>query len=369
MKWKTLRMAALASVFTLGFGAQAAGAGASVGLEAVQINGEVYVRAGSLVEQLGGTGSFDAQTKRYTYQQADLIPDVIERVGPSVVAIIGKPENGFQAVDRFSLAHGTGVVVTADGWIVTNAHVVEDMKEIIVLAANEKQYKPTKVVRDQASDLALLKIEGAGLQPVDFANSDNVRAGETVVALGTPISFSLRNSATVGVVSGVNRSVDGTYRFLQTDAAINPGNSGGPLVNMDGQVIGINTLKFVDVSVDNTGFSIPSNTAAYIIDHLKTYGVVKRAYLGFEVEESWEAVVGLTTNKPLTVTWVDPASPAAKLGIRAGDALYSIDQQSVSTKVDLNEKLKAFMPGAQVQVTMLSGGDLVQRTVTLQAHS
>ncbi|TLS52838.1 trypsin-like serine protease [Paenibacillus antri] len=331
------------------------------------MDGEVYVKASSLTNALGGAGTYDAATKTYRYEPGEKVADLIEKAGPSVVAIIGKPDsNALRSNDRFALTHGSGVIVSADGWIVTNAHVIESMKEIIVLAHDEKQYKPTKVFKDAASDLALLKVSATGLAPASFADSDRVRPGETAIAIGTPVNFSLRNSATVGVISGVNRSVNSTYRLLQTDAAINPGNSGGPLLNASGEVVGINTLKFVDVSVDNTGFSIPANTVAYIVDHLKKYGIVKRAYVGFELEESWEAVVGLSTSKPMTVTYVDPASPAAKAGVKKGDALYSIDQSKVVTKVDLNEKLKSYMPGAKVTVTMLSGGDIVQRTIPLQ---
>jgi serine protease Do len=340
--------------------------GSRVPLEAKKIEGEIYVKASSFVAALGGSGTYDSKTQTYHYAPEDTVPEVIEQVGPSVVAIIGKPEDPTRTSDRFALAHGSGVIVSADGWIVTNAHVIEKMKEIIVLTHNEKQYKPTKVYKDTASDLAFLKINAIGLQPASFADSDKVRAGETVIAIGTPVSFSLRNSATVGVISGVNRSVNTTYRLLQTDAAINPGNSGGPLLNMHGEVVGINTMKFVDISVDNTGFSIPANTVQYILEHFKKFGLVKRAYLGFELEESWEAVVGLSTTKPMTVTWVDPASAAAKAGVKKGDLLYSIHQQKIVTKVDLNEKLKAYLPGAKVMVTMLSDGDIVQRTLTLQ---
>lgn len=346
-----------------------AGASDAAVLEARSIDGEVYVKASSLTALLGGKGSFDASTGTYRYEAADSIPSVIEGAAPSVVAVIGKPEgNPRRTADRFELAHGSGVIVSADGWVVTNAHVIESMKDIIVLTHDEKQYKPTQVYKDTASDLALLKITATDLQAAVFADSGDVRVGETVIAIGTPVSFSLRNSATVGVISGMNRSVNGSYRLLQTDAAINPGNSGGPLLNAKGELVGINTMKFVDVTVDNTGFSIPADTVRYITDHLKAYGHVKRSHIGFELEESWEAVVGLSTNKPMTVTWVDPASPAAKLGVKKGDSLYSIGQKKLSTKVDLNEELKQYLPGENVTVTMMSDGDIVQRTLTLQAH-
>ena len=151
---------------------------------------------------------------------------------------------------------------------------------------------------------------------------------------------------------------------MQTDAAINPGNSGGPLVNMDGHVIGINSMKFVDVSVENMGFSIPTDTVEYIIKHLQKYGHVKRPYIGFELEESWEAVIGLSSNKPLSVKRVETNSAAAKLGISAGDAFYSIEGENISTLIDLNEKLKGYLPGNKVKITMQSKGDIVQKTIS-----
>lgn len=341
--------------------------GSFIALEAKQIAGETYVSAASLLDSLGGTGAFDSTTQTFVYSPAvAYAADLAEKTAPSVVAIIGKPDtSGNKPVDRFSLAHGTGVVLTADGWIVTNAHVVEKMKEIVVLTSNEKQFKVEKVVKDTESDLAIVKIAASGLRPAPFADSDKVRAGEAVMAIGTPVSFSLRNSVTMGVVSGVNRSVNGSYRLIQTDAAINPGNSGGPLVNMNGEIIGINSLKFVDATVDNMGFSIPANTVSYIVDQLKKHGKVKRVHLGLELEESWEAVVGLSTQKPMTVTWVSPGSSADKAGIRKGDQIYALDKENIVTLVDLSEKLKTYEPGDSVVVTLLAAGDIVQKTVVL----
>jgi serine protease Do len=339
--------------------------GSLIELDAKQISGKIYVKAESLTDKLGGSGSYDSKSKTFRYSPIGSITDVVDQVSPSVVAVIGKPDVGdYQSIDRFMLAHGTGVIVSKDGWIVTNAHVVEDMKEIIVLADNDKQYKAVKIVKDEESDLALIKIAATGLKPAKFFSGE-VRVGETVVAIGTPVSFSMRNSATVGVISGINRSVNGSYRLLQTDAAINPGNSGGPLVNQEGEIIGINSLKFVDVSVDSMGFSIPSGTVQYIVNQLMTNGKVKRVSLGLQFEESWEAVIGLSTDKPLTVTLVDKLSSAGKQGIVPGDQLLSVNKVKIVTLVDLNESLKRFKPGDKLQVTLLSGGDIIHKTITL----
>ncbi|MGD8192233.1 S1C family serine protease [Brevibacillus ginsengisoli] len=294
------------------------------------------------------------------------VPEVIKKISPAVVGIIGKPDEGNlpQKNDRFNLMHGTGLIIKPDGWIVTNAHVVKEMKQIIVVTANGVQYPGKATHIDEESDLALVKINAKALPTATIASKPDLQVGETVVAIGTPISFTLRNSATVGVISGVDRSVNSTYRLLQTDASINPGNSGGPLVNLKGEVIGINSMKFVSLGIDNLSFAIPADTVQYVLKHFFTYGKVKRAYLGAELEESWAAVVGLPSNEPLTVISVDPNSPAEKAGIKPGDSIYSVDKINVNTIVDFNEQIKNYLPGQKAVLMLQSGGDLIQRSVT-----
>jgi len=302
------------------------------------------------------------------YVKASIVPDVIKQVSPSVVAIIGKPKEGASG-NRFSLTHGTGAIVKSDGWIVTNAHVVEDMERIVVVTSDGKEYAGTRKQIDRTSDLALVKINAKGLKTAKFASSPlKVQVGETVIAIGTPVSFSLRNTATVGVISGMNRSVSSDYNLLQTDAAINPGNSGGPLVNLKGEVVGINSMKFVDVDIDSMGFAIPADTVQYVLDHFYKYGKVNRPSLGLELEESWSAVVGLPTEEPMTVLSLGSAS-AGKSGIAPGDKLYAVNGKQVSTIVELNELLKAYLPGQTVNATLLSDGDIVSRKLVLSESS
>ncbi|TMV48141.1 serine protease [Paenibacillus mesophilus] len=294
------------------------------------------------------------------------IPNVIQQVTSSVVAVIGKPgEDGGKPSNRFDLAHGTGVIVRSDGYIVTNAHVVKDMSNIVVVTSDGKSYPGKTTHFDEESDLALVKIEAAGLKPAVFASASDVKVGETVIAIGTPISFALRNSVTVGIVSGLERAVNSKYQLLQTDAAINPGNSGGALVNMKGKVVGINTMKFADYSIDSLGFAIPVDTVQYVLDHFFTYGKVMRPYLGVELEESWEAVVGLPTEEELRIAYVDPDSPAANAGIKQGDIVIQFDQSSVKTIVEFNELMKKYLPKQTVKVTLKSGGQTVTREVVL----
>ncbi|WP_082423239.1 S1C family serine protease [Paenibacillus dakarensis] len=301
----------------------------------------------------------------------DPVPQVVKSLSPSVVGIIGKTPGGSSqsSEDRYNLAHGTGVILKSDGWIITNAHVVNGLTGVTVVTSDGKTYKANKIFSDYVSDIALVKINAKSLTPARFASSSTTaQVGEKVVAIGTPISFSLRNSATAGVVSGLDRSVDGSYRLIQTDTAINPGNSGGPLVNMKGEVIGINSMKFSAIGIENMGFAIPVDTVQYVTGHLLKYGKVKRADLGIELEESWSAIVGLPSDDPLTVRKVT-AVPAQKAGIKEEDVLYAINGKRVYSIVDINEMLKSYMPGAKVSVLMQSDGDIVIRRLTLSSGS
>lgn len=317
----------------------------------------------------GGTAAFAAaeytQNGSYSDYSSGIIPKVIQNTSPSVVAIIGKPtETDEENDDRFDLAHGTGVIVRSDGYIMTNAHVVKDMKTIVVVTYDGKQYSGTVTHLDEESDLALVKIEANGLKEAVFAPKVDLQVGETVVAIGTPMSFALRNSVTVGVISGLDRSVNSRYRLLQTDAAINPGNSGGALVNMKGEVVGINTLKFASFGVENLGFAIPADTVQYVLKQFLEYGKVRRAYVGAELEESWAAVVGLPSDEPLKVTYVDPDSPADKAGVKAGEWLVSVDQSNVRTVVEFNELLKNYLPDQSAVLTLKSeNGETVSRRI------
>ncbi|MBW7474949.1 trypsin-like peptidase domain-containing protein [Paenibacillus oenotherae] len=365
-KWLRL-IAGLAAGVLLLAGTSLAAGGAGTGghsLEAKVINGEVYVKASSLTKALGGTGTYNGTTKSYTYTPASAVPDVIKKVSPSVVAIIGKPGDS-SSDDRYALAHGTGVVWKADGWIVTNAHVVKGMKNLVVVTADGKQFEGKITHFDELSDLAMVKINASKLPTAVFAPDPlKLQMGETVIAIGTPVSFSLRNTATTGILSGMNRSISSAYKLLQTDAAINPGNSGGPLVNLKGEVIGINSLKFVSEGIESLGFSIPSDTVRYVVNHFFKYGKVNRASLGLELEESWAAIVGLPTTEPLKVKAVESES-ASKAGIAQDDLLYSVGGKGITSIVELNELLKGYLPGQQIEVMLQSDGDLIKRKLTL----
>ncbi|WP_441928503.1 S1C family serine protease [Paenibacillus sp. 2TAF8] len=353
-------------VLSMGMAATAGAASSKTGMQAKVIDGQVYVNSKDLVKMFGGSGQYDAKSGTYTYKGSANIPQVIEKVSPSVVGIIGKTtenQNGSEN-DRYNLAHGTGVIIRSNGWIVTNAHVVDELVDPVVVTTDGNTYNITESFSDPLSDLALIKIDAKSLKPVVFAKASQAAVGETVIAIGTPISFSLRNSATVGVISGLNRGVEASYRLIQTDTAINPGNSGGPLVNLKGEVVGINSMKFSAVGIENMGFSIPVDTVNFVINQFFKYGTIKRASLGLQLEESWSAIVGLPAEDPLTVT--DVLSPEAKKAkIQEGDAIYSVAGKRVSSVVDINELLKAYLPGQKIKLLVQTDGDIVTRTVVL----
>lgn len=344
----------------------AAAASSGTALKAKVMNGGVYVNVNDMNRALGTGGTYNSVNGTYTLS-ADRVPQVIKNVSPSVVGIIGRSAKGETAAggDRYNLAHGTGVIIRKDGWIVTNAHVIEGLGDAVVVTSDGKSYGITESYSDPVSDLALVKIKASGLKPAPLAASTNsLQVGEQVVAIGTPISFSLRNSATSGVVSGLNRGVNAAYRLIQSDTAINPGNSGGPLVNLKGEVIGINTMKFSAVGVENLGFSIPADTVKYVIGQFFKYGEVRRASLGLGLEESWSAIVGLPTEDPLKVTKITSGN-AVQAKIKEGDELYSINGKRVASAIDVNELLKNYQPGQTVSVLMQSDGDIVKRKLVL----
>ncbi|MCM3134994.1 trypsin-like peptidase domain-containing protein [Paenibacillus polysaccharolyticus] len=369
MKRLVKRATAMMMVVVLSIGVMAATAGAAAsktGMQAKVIDGQVYVNTKDLLMMFGGSGQYDAKSGTYTYKGSEAIPKVIEKASPSVVGIIGKTtENQNGSVnDRYNLAHGTGVIIRANGWIVTNAHVVDQLVDPVVVTTDGNTYNITETYSDPLSDLALIKINAKALKPAVFAKASQAVVGETVIAIGTPISFSLRNSATVGVISGLNRGVEASYRLIQTDTAINPGNSGGPLVNLKGEVVGINSMKFSAVGIESMGFSIPVDTVNFVVNQFFKYGTIKRASLGLQLEESWSAIVGLPAEDPLTVTSV--LSPEAKKAkIKEGDAIYSVAGKRVSSVVDINELLKAYLPGQKVKLLVQTDGDIVTRTLTL----
>ncbi|HRR76062.1 MAG TPA: trypsin-like peptidase domain-containing protein [Ruminococcus sp.] len=277
---------------------------------------------------------------------------------------------------------GTGVIITDDGYIVTNAHVIYDSEygqgvsdDISVLLNDGNSYDAKVIGYDTDCDIAVLKINAEGLTPAQFGNSDELKLGEDVVAIGNPLGFDLMNTVTRGIISGKDRQVainDQSMELIQTDAAINSGNSGGPLINKYGQVIGINSSKMSSnysgqASIEGIGFAIPSNSASKIIDELMEYGYVKeKAQLGISCQDVTEAISSMY-NLPVGVyvTSVSENSAAEKAGIRIGDVITAVDDEDVKTYVELNTIKKKHEAGDTIELTIVREGREMSIDVTL----
>ena len=279
-------------------------------------------------------------------------------------------------------ASGSGIIISEDGYIVTNNHVVSsesqstyyeisEAKSIkIKLFNDETQYDATIVGKDSQTDLAVLKVEKSGLTAAEFADSDSVKVGEFAMAVGNPLD--LGTTITCGVVSAVNRKVEDSekttsYTCIQTDAAINSGNSGGALVNSQGQVIGINTLKVSSTGVEGIGFAIPVNSTTDVINQLKTYKKVKRPYIGISGRDLNEATAKrYNLVEGIYIVTVDEFSAAEKAGLKVGDVIIEADGKKITTMNELNEiknthsigdtmKLKINREGSEKEITLTLG--------------
>ncbi len=271
--------------------------------------------------------------------------------------------------DRRSDSAGSGFVISSDGFVVTNHHVIEDATELTV-HLDGRQYPAEVKGDDPATDLALLKIEpDAPLDYLRLADSDEVRVGDWIMVIGSPLQ--LQNSVSVGVVSAKGRSIDITpdrslENFIQTDAAINFGNSGGPLVDLTGAVVGIATA--INFGAENIGFAVPSNTLKGILPQLRDNGAVRRGYLGVNIDdldrEEAEAF-GLSSTDGALVTQVVAGGPAEEAGLRHGDVIIEVEGRKVVDNRDLIDRISAKMPDQTVNVTVFRGGKEIEKKVTL----
>lgn len=327
--------------------------GKSSNIGATTINNKVYVD----VEALSSLLSYNVTKTNNSIDitnNNEIIPDIVKSVGPSVVGIIGNTKSDETTSEGLSL--GTGVIIKSGGEILTNAHVVKDMSRIVVVLSDGTGYEARLKYIDTESDLAVIKIDKIGLSAAKLGNMQDIIVGKTAIAIGTPMSFQNRNSASVGVISGLNRSIDGFYQYklIQTDVALNPGNSGGPLVNTKGEVIGINSIS--DRSAQGLNYAIPIDTIQYVLNHFYKYGKVKRVTLGAEFEEDTVALYGLPSKNGLKITQIEKGSCSEKSGLKKEDFIYSINGSIVNTVVDINEVFKAFIPGDKVKISIRRNG-------------
>ncbi len=256
---------------------------------------------------------------------------------------------------------GSGLIIDASGVVLTNAHVVRDGSRITVRLLDGREYKASKVHSDPNTDLAVLRIEGADhLTAAKLGNSDEAEVGDWVLALGNP--FGLEGTVTAGIVSAKGRGIGLSERenFIQTDAAINPGNSGGPLVNLDGEVVGINRMIFSNSGAyQGVGFAIPINVAKWVGGQLLTAGKVHRAYLGVslqEVNQSLAEQFKVKVNQGVLISQVFPNTPAAKAGLKAGDVILEFDGKTIASPHELQGLVEMAKPGATAPLTIIRDG-------------
>ena len=261
---------------------------------------------------------------------------------------------------------GSGVIIRPDGYIVTNNHVVENASTIEVTLNNNKTYEATVVGTDPATDVALIKIDATGLPTVQFADSDQLRLGEWVLAIGSPLGEELRSTITAGIVSAKGRSMpnyDGQFKiesFIQTDAAVNPGNSGGALVNKQGELVGINTaIVSTTGSFAGYSFAVPSNIVKKVVSDLIDFGSVKRAMLGvsgLSVDDKVAKEYKLNVSEGAYVGEVVKGGAADKAGIKAADVIIGVDGTKIGSMSDLQAKVNNFHPGDKATVKVLRDG-------------
>ncbi len=280
--------------------------------------------------------------------------EIIKKISPAVVGI-----ECYAFGNSFTpSSSGSGIIMTADGYIVTNAHVVEDAAGITVVLENGDAYAAELIGADSDTDLAVLKIEASNLTYAEFGNSDELERGDRVIAIGNPGGTVLAGSTTGGMVSGLNRNINSSSpystSYIQVDAAINPGNSGGALVNEYGQVVGINSAKIAETDYEGIGFAIPINEALPIIQELMQYGhVTGRAALGIQGYMINEAVAAMR-RMPVGfgIEAVDPSSDLASKNVVAGDIITYINDKQVTSYDVLANELAEFKPGDTVKLTI-----------------
>ena len=253
---------------------------------------------------------------------------------------------------------GSGFILSSDGYVLTNNHVVDNSNGIFVTMTNGKEYKAKVVGTDARTDIALLKIDATGLKPLAIGDSDKLKKGQWVLAIGSP--FGLDSTVTAGIVSAINRDTGDYLPFIQTDVAVNPGNSGGPLINLQGQVVGINS-QIISRSGGFMGISlaIPIDEVMRVVDQLKAHGKVTRGRIGVQITEVQDDVakaLGLETSQGALVSSVEPDGPAAKAGVHAGDVITAFDGHAIKHMTDLPRLVGATKPGTEATIQVWRKG-------------
>ena len=321
-------------------------------------------------------------TKNSKVQTVEVQSDPFSDFFSDPFGFFGNPNQGNGGRQKRSVrtpkqqGSGSGVIISADGYIVTNNHVVADADELTVTLNDNKEYSARIIGTDKTTDLALIKIEGKNFPAITIANSENIKVGEWVLAVGNP--FNLTNTVTAGIVSAKGRSLyqNGVESFIQTDAAINPGNSGGALVNTRGELIGINAMLYSQTgSFSGYVFAIPTSIMNKVVDDVKKYSTVQRAVIGIQGSDVKNYVdaqkdqgkdVDLGTMEGIYVAKVLEESSAEEAGLKAGDVITAIDGKEMNKMADLQEYLAKKRPGDKVSVSYLRDKKKASKTMTLK---
>jgi serine protease Do len=326
---------------------------------------------------------------------------IAESTTPSVVTVLtektvnqqvfspfdfwGRPFNGFfdtpEGAARKSHKQvlqgiGSGVIVTDDGYILTNNHVINNADVVYIRTFDNRKIEAKVIGKDPKTDLAVIKVNMKGLKPILIGDSDKLRVGEWVIAIGSPLGENFARTVTQGIVSAKGRANVGLadYEdFIQTDAAINPGNSGGPLVNVNGELVGINTaIASRTGGFEGIGFAVPSNMARKVMTALITTGKVSRGYLGVsiqDIDENLAKAMNLKAGSGALVGTVVEGSPAAKIGIKTGDVILDFNDIKVKSSIELRNIISSQMPGSTVKFRVLRDGVTRLFTVRLEEQS
>jgi serine protease Do len=303
---------------------------------------------------------YEAENSRYQ-EQLEELPESLRRF----FDFRGRPP-----VPRERAGMGSGFILTSDGYIVTNNHVVESARQVIVRLPDRKEFDAEVVGADPRSDLAVLKIDANRLPTLELASGNDIKVGQWVLAIGSP--FSLDFSVTAGIVSALGRSLptetgDNYVPFIQTDVAINPGNSGGPLFNLDGEVIGVNSQIFTRSGGSiGLSFAIPVSVVRNVVSQIQEKGAVERGWLGVsiqDVDRNLADSFGLDRPRGALIAQVGRDSPAERAGLQSGDVIVTFDGEPIETSADLPHVVGLIAPGRQVKALVVRDGDEQRVTV------
>ncbi len=328
-------------------------------------------------QDLQSEPEIDADPEISVVELEESVKKVVREVGPSVVCVINKQEVSDmwgRGMDRDSQA--SGVVIDEQGHVVTNYHVIEGARDILVEDHEGREYEAEIVGEDPATDLAVLRIDSDGVSPAAFTDSDEVEIGQLAIAIGNPLGREFARSVTLGIVSGVRSTMYGqaahqrVFELIQTDASINPGNSGGALLDSSGRIVGINTLKFASPEVEGMGFAIPSNTVERIVNQIIDHGRVQRAWMGMtglSVEDAVRQGVDVPAgvDEGVYVDTVLEDSPAGEAGLRSGDIIIRADEEPIPDMLTFLVLLEETSPGHTMTIEVVRNGEQHSIDITL----